>query len=289
MSDNFLKLISPIELDEIIDIIKNHIIEKSKENENSGYIKFIDFKYPMYFIEKFSINAITHKIYNYFIMHTKRRYYDKDEDIDELLKDKFDDRLTNNIMFYDHVNKSCNVDNKDIIGFIFPIMDKNYCRDTICKKEITDVGKIIWKQKINGKLNGLYREYFENGNINKKCMCKDDKINGKNKEYYENGKLKIDSNYKDGKIDGEYKLYYENGKLEMDSNYKDGKINGKNKEYYENGKLKIDSNYKDGKIDGEYKLYYENGNLEMDCNCKDDKKDGENKEYYENGKLKIDW
>jgi hypothetical protein len=37
-----LKILSPIELDEIIDIFKNYILEKSAEKK-SGYIKFIDF------------------------------------------------------------------------------------------------------------------------------------------------------------------------------------------------------------------------------------------------------
>ena len=148
MSNDFLKLISPIELDEIIDIIKNHIIDKSKstenENDNTGYIKFIDFKYPMYFIENFGINAITQKIYNYFVMHTKRRCYDNYEDIDELLKDKFDDRLTNNIIFYNDENKSCDVNDKDkdIIGFIFPIMNRNYYTYTVSSIEHDKNGNI---------------------------------------------------------------------------------------------------------------------------------------------------
>ena len=70
----------------------------------------------------------------------------------------------NNIIFYNHENKSCDVNDKNIIGFKFPIMNRDYCRDTVCEKDITDDGKIIWKQEKNGDLNGLYREYYKNGN-----------------------------------------------------------------------------------------------------------------------------
>ena len=201
MSDNFLKLISSIELDEIIDIIKNHIIDKSTENENSGYIKFIDFKYPMYFIEKFGINAITQKIYNYFIMHTKRRCYDKDKNIDELLKDKFDDRLCNNIIFYDHDNKSCDVVNKDIIGFIFPIMNRNYCRNTICKKEITD-NNIKNHDKIKN-ININTQEIttcYDDGKIHQIYHLKNSILHGKHSTYYNNGNIYIEKIFDNGNM-----------------------------------------------------------------------------------------
>lgn len=212
MSYNFLKLISFIELDEIIDIIKNHIIDKSTENENSGYIKFIDFKYPMYFIGKFGVLTISQKIYNYFLMHTKRRCYDKDKNIDELLKDNFDDKLINNIIFYDHDNKSCDVDNKNIIGFIFPIMDRNYCRDTICEKDITD-NDIKNHDKIKN-INIKNHDKIKNIDINTQEIT----------TCYNDGKIHQIYCLKNSLLHGEHLTYYNNGKIYIKKIYDNGNM-----------------------------------------------------------------
>ena len=152
----------------------------------------------MYFIEKFGINAITQKIYNYFVMHTKRRCYDNYEDIDELLKDKFDDRLTNNIIFYNHVNKSCDVNDKDIIGFIFPIMNRNFCRYTVCEKRINNNIKNDVKIKnINIDTQEIVTCY-DDGKIHQIYHLKNSILHGKHSTYYNNGKIYIEKIYDNG-------------------------------------------------------------------------------------------
>ena len=53
-------------------------------------------------------------------MHTTRRYYDKIIDISYFIhnKDDIETELINNIIFYDYNYKSCNKDDKNIIGCI---------------------------------------------------------------------------------------------------------------------------------------------------------------------------
>ena len=175
------KILSPIELDEIIDIFKNYILEKSVEKK-SGYIKFIDFKYPIYFIENFGINAITDKIYNYIIIHTKRRCYDKIIDISYFLQNKIKydiktEELTNNIIFYDYNNKSCNNNDTNIIGCIIPIMNRDFCKKNLDKnynnilnnnikketKEIIEYYK--WTTPENSNIHVIYNVLIDNPKI----------------------------------------------------------------------------------------------------------------------------
>jgi hypothetical protein len=51
---------------------------------------------------------------------------------------------------------------------------------------------------------------------------KDGKKDGLWKEWYENGQLRWEKNYKDGKLDGLARGWYKNGQLRWENNYKDG-------------------------------------------------------------------
>ena len=67
-------------------------------------------------------------------------------------------------------------------------------------------------------------------------------------EYYENGGLLSKGNYKNGELDGEFLYYYENGQLKEKGNFKDGKKEGEYLNYYQNGQLKRTEIYKDGEL-----------------------------------------
>ena len=54
----------------------------------------------------------------------------------------------------------------------------------------------------NGKMNGEWLRYYENGQLNEKVNFKDGKRNGLLENYYRNGQLLGKGNYKDGKADG---------------------------------------------------------------------------------------
>jgi antitoxin component YwqK of YwqJK toxin-antitoxin module len=88
---------------------------------------------------------------------------------------------------------------------------------------------------LNDKMNGEYKEYYENG-------CELTNVNSKRKNQSSIdsfGQLKIICSYTNGKMHGEYKLYYSNGQLFYKWLYIDGKINGELKSYRQNGQLKI--------------------------------------------------
>jgi antitoxin component YwqK of YwqJK toxin-antitoxin module len=103
-------------------------------------------------------------------------------------------------------------------------------------------------------LDGLHRNWHENGQLWIETNYQNGKRNGSCREYYENGNLRIECNYKDGERDGVYREWYYSGNIEKETNYKDGKLNGVYRKYYENGGLGIDCNYKDGELETQDKI-----------------------------------
>ena len=101
-------------------------------------------------------------------------------------------------------------------------------------------------------------------------------INGKKegvwKGWRENGQLKYEECYKDGKEDGVCKCWHDNGKLSYEGCYKDGKKNGIMKWWYDNGQIKHKVCYKDGKMDGVHKGWFRCGQLSYEDCYKDGKR-----------------
>ena len=73
-----------------------------------------------------------------------------------------------------------------------------------------------------GLYNGKYEEHEYN-----KLICegayKEGRKNGVFKMYSDEGRLKEEKSYKDGKLDGAHKTYYTTGKVERERNYRMGK------------------------------------------------------------------
>jgi uncharacterized protein len=82
------------------------------------------------------------------------------------------------------------------------------------------------------------------------------------KEYYTNGQLKSTGMYDAGKRTDEWKFYYSNGQLEQTGFYtKDGKPNGAWTWYYMTGDLLREESYYNGLADGYSKEYDQAGNI----------------------------
>ena len=90
-------------------------------------------------------------------------------------------------------------------------------------------------------------------------------IDGEYKSWYNNGQLECHYFYKDGKLHGEYKSWYNNGQPGSHYFYKDGKLRGEYKSWYDNGQPGSHYFYKNGRLHGEYKNWHDNGQLERHC------------------------
>jgi len=99
----------------------------------------------------------------------------------------------------------------------------------------------------NGKpYTGVAFKMWTEKQLKEEWSFKDGKNDGPFRNYYENGQLREEGSFKDGKLDGPFKAYYENGQLKEDRSYKDEIPDGIQKWYYENGQLKLEQNFKDG-------------------------------------------
>jgi antitoxin component YwqK of YwqJK toxin-antitoxin module len=76
----------------------------------------------------------------------------------------------------------------------------------------------------DGKENGLFTEWYENGQMSYEGIYKDGELDGLHIEWYDNGQKLAIRTYKDGKLDGLITKWYENGQKESEVNYKDEEI-----------------------------------------------------------------
>ena len=103
--------------------------------------------------------------------------------------------------------------------------DNNYSTTSLVFKSWSDDGQLIrMYNRTNGKLNGSYEMWNNNGIPQIKCNYNDDKKNGLYEEWFLNGKQYIKCNYTDDEMDGLYEEWYPNGILTLKCNYKKGKV-----------------------------------------------------------------
>lgn len=113
--------------------------------------------------------------------------------------------------------------------------------------------------KTNKTIDGLIKEYYDNGKVRSAIPYKGNKIHGMRKEYYETGKLIVKIPYKYGVLNGVLKEYYQSGKLRFEIPFKNNTVDGIFKEYYSTGKLKLEVPFKNGRKDGIGKVYNSTG------------------------------
>lgn len=87
-------------------------------------------------------------------------------------------------------------------------------------------------------LNGPKKEFYPNGVIKREYTMKDGKVDGNYRSYDEEGKIISDEIIKDGITNGLCKYFYKNGQVKSEINLKNGIQDGLGKEYYENGYIK---------------------------------------------------
>ena len=90
---------------------------------------------------------------------------------------------------------------------------------------------------------------------------KDGKEDGPWVGYHDNGRVREKGTYKDGKPDGPYVSYNDNGQLLLKGTFKDGKAEGPWVYYHDNGQLWSKGTYKDGKIGGPWVNYKSDGTV----------------------------
>ena len=140
-------------------------------------------------------------------------------------------------------------------------------RDGIYYQKSTDVpftGKVTGKEQglvKNGKRDGVWIGYHENGKFGYIKNYKNGKAEGALVSYYENGQLWFQENFKNGKRDGAWVDYHRNGQLSLKENYRNGKREGASVSYWMNGQLGLKGNYKKNKKEGSWIGYHGDGTV----------------------------
>ena len=78
--------------------------------------------------------------------------------------------------------------------------------------------------------------------------------------WYENGQKRFELTYKDGIHNGLLTWWYDNGQKESEGIYKDNKLEGLSTHWYDNGQKSFEGTYEDGKLISE-KYWNEDGSI----------------------------
>ncbi len=166
----------------------------------------------------------------------------------------------------------------------------NYFKDDVPngKWQYRDVEKNtiqIESEFKDGKLNGPFTIYHDNGQVKETGVFKNGKRNGKCVHYTYYGTKYKTENYQDGILEGKRTFYYATGPISFEENYVKGKANGIHKGYFTNNNVRSISNYENGIQTGVEEFYYLNGQLKQKQNLVKDLIQGECTEYYPNGHI----
>ena len=112
--------------------------------------------------------------------------------------------------------------------------------------------------QIDENFTGQVIKKYKNGQVKSIENFKNGKLNGEFKEFFEDGNLSQIATFKNGDMKN-IKVFYENGKLKFEQNLKNRK--GKYRGYYPNGKLEVEGEVFQGDEIGLWKYYNEEGNL----------------------------
>ena len=136
-----------------------------------------------------------------------------------------------------------------------------------------------------GKLFGIYKSYYEDGQIHERILYENALEQGPYKVYGENGLLVEEGAYESGKLEGIQKLYARNGRIYKETEYHKGAPHGVMTVYYPDGIVQGRYPYVDGEISGISKFYDEQGLLAAESLYQENLREGLTKEYYSTGEL----
>lgn len=162
---------------------------------------------------------------------------------------------------------------------------------------------------LNGLRQGLWKEYYQTGELRSKGKYKNSNPIGEWKFYFQDFTLEITGAYgKKGRKQGEWVWFYPGGDTMSVANYDEGELDGRFVEYDENGTALTEGNYvagleeglwmyrngnavekgkyEGGKQDGVWKTVLDNGKTLTEITYRDGRRHGRYAAYWENGRVK---
>jgi len=167
---------------------------------------------------------------------------------------------------------------------------ETYKKDGFHIEYKSNKGQILSKGYIkDNKEDGLWEDFYEDGNLKRKMNFKNGLRHGNFIEYFDNSDISLIGKYWHNQKIDTLKWFYKDGTIKIKEVYIVDTINkkcvGYVNHFFENGKIHKIVPILDWKREGIAKLYYENGNLKFLTEYKNDVIEGIVKGYHENGKL----
>jgi len=151
------------------------------------------------------------------------------------------------------------------------LMSISYCclNAQVFIDETTNIDGILYSKNkpVTGQVIDMYQVSKHHKLL---ANCINGKWDGKYTEWFDNGNKKHEGFYKDGQPEGMHTTWYDNGQICNTTPYKSGKITGKYVEWYNDGKKKVEGNFLDGKKNGDCIFFDENGQIIQTINYKND-------------------
>ncbi len=152
----------------------------------------------------------------------------------------------------------------DSLQFKIELSEELLSEDKQYKAYYADSTTIMYEGTIlKGKVTGLWRSYYESGNLKSSINYDDGYVDGIAYFYYDDAKgtKKAEVNFDKDVIVDEYREFFDNGAQKAKLEYDEGVLHGDAEFYYPNGTLKIEGKYKRGQKKGRWKSYDERGKL----------------------------
>lgn len=123
---------------------------------------------------------------------------------------------------------------------------------------------------LNNQKQGVWREYWPNGDLKNETTYKNGLKNGLEIIWYDSPDcVEQEAFYKEGKLDGILIHYSKKCRKDFYEHYKNGVKHGLEVEYYSNGNTKAEGTYKNGSLDGYYRVYNRKGQFSFESRTSD--------------------
>ena len=127
---------------------------------------------------------------------------------------------------------------------------------------------LFYEKSSSPKKEGeTWEEYYRNSTIftgeidggDDRGSIKNGKREGSWETYHDNGQLRSKGDFKNGKKEGSWETYHDNGQLEGTGTYRNDRKEGAWKFYHDNGQLEGTGTYKNNKKEGAWKFFTPQG------------------------------
>jgi len=138
----------------------------------------------------------------------------------------------------------------------------------------------------NGNREGVWVDYYNNGQLRYKGVFNDGKEIGIFKYYYKSGNLEKELLYIEDGVRAKVRVYYSNKSIKALGDYCVKKRCGTWDYFDDLGNIIIRENYKNGLLNGAYFIFFD-GALTDVYNYENGKKNGISKKFFPSGKVQI--